>query len=106
MHAIAATVLVASATHHLVWCCGYLRGNWSRQKAEKRFALIACVAFVTTFVIGNMLYPTYKVRVRAEYFDNPAAIAEEAKLRTTQRELVGVKASAPVVQGAALSSVA
>src|SRR5262249_19522857 len=32
----------------------------------------------------------YKVRVRAEYFDNPPAIAEEVRLRAAQHKLVGV----------------
>jgi hypothetical protein len=84
-HGIAAAVLVATTTHHLLWCRGYLRGKFGRQKGERRFALIAAVAFVTTFLLGNMLYPTYKVRVRAEYFDNPAAIAAEVRLRDEQR---------------------
>jgi hypothetical protein len=91
LHAISAAVLVASTTHHVVWCRGYLRDNFSKYKGERRFALIACCAFLSTFVIGNLLYPTYKVRVRAEYFDNPPAIAEEAKLRAQQRQLVGLK---------------
>lgn len=107
VHAIAAAVLVASSTHHLLWCRGYVRGKYTSYKGERRFALIACCAFLTTFVVGNLLYPTYKVRVRAEYFDNPAAIAEEAKLRSAQRQLVGIKAEAPTLaMGTSLSPVA
>lgn len=107
VHAISAAVLVASSTHHLLWCRGYLRGKYNLYGGERRFALIVCCAFLTTFVVGNCMYPTYKVRVRAEYFDNPAAIAEEAKLRATQRQLVGIKAGAPTLAiGAGLSPVA
>src|SRR6185369_5184444 len=87
VHAIAAAVLVASTTHHVIWCRGYLRQNYERHAGEKRFALIAATAFAITFLLGNLLYPTYKVRVRAEYFDNPAAIAEEQKLRQAQERL-------------------
>jgi hypothetical protein len=36
------------------------------------------------------LYPTYKVRVRAEYFDNAPAISAELKLRVAQHRAVGV----------------
>ena len=71
-HAIAAAVLVGATTHHLLWCRHYLRGSYSRVKAERRFATICAIAFVSTFAAGNLLYPTYKVRVRAEYFDNGA----------------------------------
>jgi hypothetical protein len=107
IHAIAAAVLVAATTHHLVWCRGYLRGRYNLYQGERRFALIACCAFLVTFVLGNGLYPTYKVRVRAEYFDNPGAISEELKLRQAQRQLVGVKPTAPVATvGLSLSPIA
>jgi hypothetical protein len=97
-HGIAAAVLVGASTHHLLWCRHYLWGRYGRIKAERRFASIATSAFVTTFVLGNFLYPTYKVRVRAEYFDNPAAIAEEVKLRTAGHAAIGAAATAPPPQ--------
>lgn len=75
MHAISAATLVASSTHHLLWCRGYLAGQFGHYQSERRFALIVAIAFVCTFVLGNLLYPTYKVRVRAEYFDTPAMVA-------------------------------
>jgi hypothetical protein len=106
IHAVAAAVLVASTTHHVIWCRGYLRNEYGRHKGEKRFALIAASAFFCTFVLGNLLYPTYKVRVRAEYFDNPAAVADEQKLRDTQHEAVGAKIDGPSTIGAGLSPVA
>jgi hypothetical protein len=90
VHAIAAAVLVGATTHHLVWCRHYVYGRYGHARAEKRFATITAFTFVLTFVVGNLLYPTYKVRVRAEYFDNPPAIAEEVKLRAAQHEAVGV----------------
>jgi hypothetical protein len=94
VHGISAAVLVASTTHHLLWCRGYLRGKFGRQKGERRFALIAAIAFLTTFVLGNALYPTYKVRVRAEYFDNPGAIAAEVRLREEQHRAIGAEVAA------------
>jgi MFS family permease len=97
VHAVAAAVLVASATHHIVWLRGYFRREFSRYKGERRFALITAIAFVTTFLVGNLLYPTYKVRVRAEFFDNPAAVAEEARLRQTQAITPAMTRQAPVL---------
>jgi len=87
VHAVSAAVLVAAATHHIVCLRGYFRREFGRYKGERRFALIAAVAYCITFVIGNLLYPTYKVRVRAEFFDNPAAIAEEVRLRQEQTKV-------------------
>ena len=94
-HAIAAAVLVGATTHHLLWCRHYLYGRYGQAKAERRFATICAIAFVSTFVVGNLLYPTYKVRVRAEYFDNPPAISDEVKLRVAQHQVVGVAPTPP-----------
>lgn len=107
IHAVAACVLVAATTHHVVWCRGYLRGEFKRVRGEKRFAIICSAAYVTAFLLGSLLYPSYKVRVRAEYFDNPAAVAEEARLRGLQRKAVAeAAAEAPVPNTARLSQVA
>jgi uncharacterized membrane protein YciS (DUF1049 family) len=89
-HAIAAAVLIGATTHHLLWCRHYLWGSYGHAKAERRFATICAIMFVSTFIVGNMLYPTYKVRVRAEYFDNATAISDEVKLRVAQHKLVGM----------------
>jgi hypothetical protein len=87
VHAIAAAVLVGASTHHLVWCRGYLRKRFpaATVRAEQRFARIAAIAYVVTFLVGNLLYPTYKVRVRAEYLDAPSVVAAEVARRDAQR---------------------
>ena len=105
LHTISATILVAASTHHLVWCRGYFGGKFGRAPGEKRFALIAALAFVCTFVLGNVLYPTYKVRVRAEYLDSPSAVAADRVQRTAEAERLGHGAP-PAATGADLSSVA
>jgi hypothetical protein len=96
LHAVSAAVLVGATTHQLLWCRHYFSGRYGRIKAERRFATISSVAFVLTFVLGNLLYPTYKVRVRAQYFDNPPAIAEELRQRAEhQRAITGVSPPPP-----------
>jgi hypothetical protein len=105
-HAVAAAVLVGATSHHLLWCRHYLWGSYARVNAEKRFAAICALAFISTFVVGNLLYPTYKVRVRAEYFDNPPAIADEVKLRTAQHKVVGVAPTPAPAVVASLSPIA
>lgn len=108
VHAVAAAVLVGATTHHVVWCRGYLGGQFGRYKGERRFALVAAVAFAITFILGNLLYPTYKVRVRAEYFDNPQAIAAEARLRVEQHRAIDVapRGPEPATIGASLAPIA
>lgn len=95
IHAVSAAVLVGATTHHLVWLRGYFRRDFRKYNGERRFALIAAIAFALTFTIGNLIYPTYKVRVRAEYFDNPAALAEDARNRRAQHAVVGAALDAP-----------
>ncbi len=84
LHGLVAAVLVGASTHQLLWCRHYLRGRFDRARAERRFAAVASAAFVATFFLGNLLYPTYKVRVRAEYFDAPSAVVAEGALRDSE----------------------
>jgi hypothetical protein len=106
VHAISAAVLVGATTHQLLWSRHYLFGRFNTYKAERTFAWVAASAFVTTFLLGNLLYPTYKVRVRAEYFDSPAAVAEETRLRATQRHTTGIAVEPPAAHGPGLSPIA
>ncbi|MEO9192388.1 MAG: hypothetical protein ABI445_01895 [Polyangia bacterium] len=79
VHALLGGTLVALTTHHLVWI---IRSREARRPGEPRFALLASLFFVLTFLLGSLLYPTYRVRVRAELLDAPAAIAREVAART------------------------
>ena len=83
LHLVLAGALVAATTHHVVWSARYLWGNFGRRRGERTLALVAAVLYVATFALGNLLYPTYKVRVRAEYFDDSVAASADARLRET-----------------------
>ncbi|HZS42533.1 MAG TPA: hypothetical protein VFF06_37140 [Polyangia bacterium] len=106
VHAVAAAVLVGATTHHLLWSRHYLFGRFNTYKGERTFAWVAAAAFVTTFLVGNLLYPTYKVRVRAEYFDSPQAVAAESALRTQQHQVSRVAVAGAPERGLTLTSVA
>jgi hypothetical protein len=104
VHLVAAATLVASSTHHLVWSARYLWGNFKRRGGERTLAVVACVAYVVTFGLGLLLYPTYKVRVRLEYFDDNVAVtsdaaarAEAAAVRVERASGVSVPRRAPIV---------
>jgi hypothetical protein len=83
-HAVVAGALVALTTHHLVWI---IRSRGARRRGEPRFALLASGAFCLAFLLGCLVYPTYRVRVRAEYFDAPAARAAQLALSTEAHHL-------------------
>jgi len=75
LHAILGAATVAASTHLVVWLRGYLKGKPQRKRAVRRFAWISLTLFALTFVAGNLSYPTYKVRVRTGYLENPPAVA-------------------------------
>ncbi|HEY8142400.1 MAG TPA: hypothetical protein VIG06_07005, partial [Kofleriaceae bacterium] len=74
LHAILGAATVAASTHLVIWLRGYLRGKPQRKRAVKRFAWISLALFALTFVVGNLGYPIYKVRVRTGYLENPPAV--------------------------------
>ncbi|HEY3354767.1 MAG TPA: hypothetical protein VGQ83_16050 [Polyangia bacterium] len=94
-HAVAAAALCGAATHLAVSLVGRLRGRaaWGR---EQRVALWAGVAYLVTFGLGLLVYPTYRVRVRAEYLDAGRVVRAEAQARAAVRtELTRAPAAAP-----------
>ncbi|HEX7837625.1 MAG TPA: hypothetical protein VF469_09195, partial [Kofleriaceae bacterium] len=85
LHTALGAAAVGAATHLVVWSRPFLRGEFGRLRAVRRFAWIALVLQLAGFAAGNVMYPTYKVEVRAAYLENAPAITanEQAK----QREL-------------------
>ena len=58
---------VGAATHLFLWL-------W-RDRARRsivRFAWLVVALMLGAFLAGNVMYPTYKVEVRAAYLENPA----------------------------------
>ncbi len=90
LHTVLGVAAVGAATHLVVYLRRYVRGQSGRRRAVLRFAWLVLVLQVGAFAAGNVMYPTYKVEVRAAYLENPAAVtaAEQAK----QRELVRMAA--------------
>lgn len=88
LHAILGAATVAATTHCFAWTWRFPRGNFSRFHGARWLATTALVLYAAQFVLGNLMYPVYKVRVRAEFLDLPSAVAEEAKVRQAARDLV------------------
>ena len=89
-HAAAALACVGISTHLLIWLRPWLRGDCANHRSVRRFAFLAVAAYALTMLLGLMLYPTYRVRVRAEYLENPSAIRQA----TEARELSARRAAA------------
>lgn len=100
VHAVLGASVVAVATHLVVWIRRYPRGEFGRHKAARWFATTALVLYGLQFTVGNVIYPAYKIRVRAEYLDLASAAREDARVRQEARAVVDRRAGAqgPVVQ--------
>lgn len=85
LHAALGVAAVGAATHLVIWLRRYVRGQFGLARSVRRFAAIALALHAAAFVGGNLIYPTYKLRVRAGYLDNAAAVA--ADYARTNREL-------------------
>jgi hypothetical protein len=83
-HLLLATVLLGAATFHLAWAA-----NGARSGGRRLVAILAA-AYVIEFAAGNLLYPNYRVHVRAAYLDSPQAVAEATSAEATPGSLVRV----------------
>lgn len=69
LHAGASVVLIGAATHHALQMRYYLRGQFKFVRLEKVYAKVISVVYVLTMALGSLLYPTYRVNVRALHLD-------------------------------------
>lgn len=72
LHTASSVVLAGAATHHALQMRHYLRGRFEREALEKTYAKVVSVAYVVTFGLGALLYPSYRVRVRGYHLDREA----------------------------------
>lgn len=88
LHVVVAAALVAVSTHLVLWLRHYPRGKFTRQRGVRIFAVVNAALFVATFIIGNLIYPVYKVRVRTEYLQSPGSLLRDYQQRLHERARV------------------
>jgi cytochrome bd-type quinol oxidase subunit 2 len=71
VHAVVGFTAVFSTTHHAAYAVLSALGR-QNQRALRRFGWIAPSVLITQLCLGFMLYPTYRIRVRAMDFDKNA----------------------------------
>ena len=75
-HLIAAACATGAAIHLAIRVWHYLRGRLSfKALHENLYAGLLLIFYAIAYVLGASIYPTFRVRVRGEYFDTdlPAA---------------------------------
>ncbi|MBC8402299.1 MAG: hypothetical protein H8E14_12490 [Candidatus Marinimicrobia bacterium] len=70
LHLVAIFVLVGSMGHSLVIIVQYCFGNFIKEAKEGLYMKMSFWAYLITFLTGSIIYPTFRVRVRAEYLDH------------------------------------
>jgi len=81
LHTALAVAAVAASTHLVVWIWKVRRGRAGLLRAARRFAWIAASLHFAAFIAGNLMYPTYKVRVKVSYLQRPEAVIEAMDAR-------------------------
>jgi hypothetical protein len=94
LHTAVGVAAVGAATHLVIWLRRYVRGQFGRRRAVIRFAWLVLALQLGAFVAGNVMYPTYKVEVRAAYLENASAIAADQALRARELERVAAREGA------------
>jgi hypothetical protein len=69
LHLFAAFVLAGSLGHLLVISYNAFRRISFRQRLFRLYGTIVLWAYTVDFLLGSIIYPTFRVRVRADYFD-------------------------------------
>jgi hypothetical protein len=87
LHTALGVAAVGAATHLVLWLRRYLHGQAGKRRAVMKFAWLVLGLQLAAFVAGNLMYPTYKVEVRAAYLENATALttAHEAHDRDVAR---------------------
>ena len=70
LHFVSAVVL-AGSLGHLVWrITGIMRGRETHLSRMKLHTTLFAISYVVCYISGALLYPTFRVRVRHDYFDS------------------------------------
>jgi hypothetical protein len=94
LHAVLGASVVAVSTHLFFWSRRWSRGGTALRRGSRWFAAVGLCLYGLQFAVGNLIYPTYKVRVRAELLELPSAAAAEARVRQEARTEIHARAGA------------
>jgi hypothetical protein len=92
LHAVLGAAVVATTTHLVLWTRSWIHGRYTRPRGVRIFGAVVLALYAAQFGLGNLVYPVYKVRVRAEYFDLVSASNDDARARAAARHLVAERA--------------
>lgn len=95
LHTALGVAAVGAATHLVIWLRRYVRGNYGKRRAVRRFAAYSLTLHVAALIAGNIMYPTYRVEVRAAYLENAGAIVPDQTSRQQQLDKIAEREKSP-----------
>lgn len=69
LHLVSAVVCLAASVHLALRLIQRLRARRVSMRSVRLHAKIVASAYLLSFVLGALVYPTFRVRVRHDYFD-------------------------------------
>lgn len=75
LHLAGAFALAGSLTHNLVIGTTYFWRPANRFKLLRLYAKISAISYTVVFIIGSVIYPNFRVHVRAAWFDTQLPFA-------------------------------
>jgi hypothetical protein len=75
IHALLAIALVGATTHNGLLAIQHLRGNLKKIKLRQTYTEVVFWLFLVTYVFGLLIYPAFRVYVRAHYLDEHVPLA-------------------------------
>jgi hypothetical protein len=100
LHTALGVAAVGAATHLVLWSREFLRGKFGRLRAVRRFAWILLAVQSAAFVAGNVMYPTYRIEVRAAYLESRDALVADQTTHQGQLARIAAREGAQVPQPA------
>ncbi|MDQ3341863.1 MAG: hypothetical protein M4D80_42490 [Myxococcota bacterium] len=95
LHTALGVAAVGAVTHLVIWLRRYVRGQYGKRRAVQRFALYALLLHIGAFVAGNIVYPTYRVEVRAAYLENAGVIVADQETRARELDKIAAREGSP-----------
>jgi len=105
LHTALGVAAVGAVTHLVIWLRRYLRGNYGKRRAVRRFAFLALALHVGAMLAGNIVYPTYRIEVRAAYLENAGALVEEHAAQQAAIDKIASREGAAAPQSAPATDV-
>jgi hypothetical protein len=99
LHTALGAAAVGSATHLVLWLRRYLRGQAGKRRAVVRFAWLVLALQLAAFACGNLMYPTYKVEVRAAYLEDASAVVAARELHDREVARVAAREHGQIPEG-------